>query len=153
MRKIASLTAVAGVLALAVSGLAGAASVEPWLVLGNPSCTGATKTGNLVSGTYAVSFGGFAGSVTVTVSNTAQGPEFSFATDSASHLVTSVVVKGGPNANLYDYGAPGVASDTGLHSPLNTNGKWYGLSHVCFFTEKKSTPPPPKKKSGITKPT
>jgi uncharacterized repeat protein (TIGR01451 family) len=47
-----------------------------------------------------------------------------------------VVVKGGPDANLYDYladHAPGADRDTFLHSPVNpNNGKHYGLSHISF---------------------
>jgi hypothetical protein len=102
-------------------------------VAGNPSCEGGLKIEPVVSGTYAADFGGFAGSITVTVS----GSSFAFITDSASHLVTSVLVKGGPNANLYDYGA-GIAHDDGLTAPINpSNGRPYGLSHLCFFTDKK----------------
>jgi hypothetical protein len=138
MKRIVYLGACAAALAVAVAGTAGAALVEPTLVLGNPSCRDAVTVNNPSSGTF--------GGVTISVTNTAKGPELSFTTNSASLLVTSVVVKGGPNANLYDYGAPGVQADSGLHSPLNTNnGKWFGLSHVCFFTDKKKTPPPPKK--------
>ena len=104
---------------------------------GNPSCAGGTKIDPVADGTYPVSFGGFAGSITIDASSTAAGPVFSFQTDNASHVVTAIVVKGGPNALLYTY-SPGVSSDSGLHSPFNANsGKWYGLSHICFFTAKK----------------
>lgn len=50
-----------------------------------------------------------------------------------------MIVKGGPQANIYNYkdyndATPGVAdtfSDTGLHAPVNTNNnKWYGISHI-----------------------
>jgi hypothetical protein len=38
---------------------------------------------------------------------------------------------------------PPVTSATGLHAPLNpSNGKWYGLSHLCINSSKKSGPPP-----------
>lgn len=47
-----------------------------------------------------------------------------------------IVVKGGPDAHKYDYGANGETSDTGLHSPVNpNNGKYYGLSHISFCYE------------------
>jgi hypothetical protein len=105
---------------------------------GNPSCAGAIKIDPVADGTYNVSYGGFAGTITIDVTSSAAGPTFSFQTDNQFHVVTSVVVKGGPNALLYTY-SPGVTNDSGLHSPLNpNNNKWYGLSHLCFFTAKLS---------------
>ena len=115
-------------------------AVEPVHVAGKPPCTGELKIEPVRSGTFAASFGNEAGSITITVRDTGNGPVFDFATDKASHLVKVVVVKGGPNANVYDYGA-GVSTDSGLHAPLNKD-KWYGLSHLCFATALKSTPPP-----------
>lgn len=54
--------------------------------------------------------------------------------------VTSVVVKGGPNANLYEYD-PAVNSGTALHSPVNpSNNKFFGLSHISFCYVPKATP-------------
>jgi len=45
--------------------------------------------------------------------------------------VCALLVKGGPNALLYDYTAQGLAfGDVGLHAPDNTNGKYYGLSNI-----------------------
>jgi uncharacterized repeat protein (TIGR01451 family) len=125
--------------ALATAGTAAAALVAPVQVAGNPACSGQTKIEPVRSGTFGASFGGAAGSITVTVRNTSSGQVFDFATDSASHLVTLVTVKGGSNANIYNYGVPGVASDTDLHAPDN-GGKWYGLSHLCFGT---ALAPPP----------
>ena len=54
-----------------------------------------------------------------------------------------VIVKGGPNALLYDYGSgtDGTADDsgTGLHAPVNAkNGKYYGLSHITFCFDPKA---------------
>jgi len=108
-------------------------------------CLGGQKRdgtdGDLVSGTYPFTFEGFAGSITLDVRNTPQGKVFDFYTDDISnHFVTSIAVKGGPfGANWYNYGAAKQAgADDGLHSPFNTNsGKWYGLSHICVFTDKK----------------
>jgi hypothetical protein len=109
------------------------AAPEPVFVPGNPSCAGALIE-PVESGTYSVDFDGFTGTITITVN---EDGTFDFVTDSPSHLVTSVLVKGGPNANLYTYPAPGVSSDTGLHAPVNLkNGKFYGLSHLCFDTSK-----------------
>jgi uncharacterized repeat protein (TIGR01451 family) len=127
--------------ALATAGAAAAARVVPISVPGNPSCAGAVKIEPVRSGTFAASFGGAAGSITITVRNTSSGQVFDFSTDSASHLVTVAIVKGGPNANVYDYsGLGGVASDSDLHAP-DSGGKWYGLSHLCFATA--LAPPPP----------
>ena len=50
-------------------------------------------------------------------------------------------MKGGSNANLFDYRPAGDAADTALHAPVNpNNGTFYGLSHISFcfggqFTE------------------
>ncbi|HEY3002841.1 MAG TPA: hypothetical protein VGJ44_10880, partial [Kribbellaceae bacterium] len=59
--------------------------------------------------------------------------------------VLGVVVKGGPNANFYDYQPGGVSFGTGLHSPVNpSNEMFYGLSHVsfCYVKTPPSSPPP-----------
>ena len=126
--------------ALATTSTGSGPAVTPVVVSGNPPCTGQLKIEPVRSGTFAASFGGEAGSITINVRDTGNGPVFDFATDKASHLVKAVVVKGGPNANVYDYGA-GVTADSGLHAPLNKD-KWYGLSHLCFATALKTTPPP-----------
>jgi hypothetical protein len=50
--------------------------------------------------------------------------------------VQAVIVKGGPNSNVYDYGA-GEYGDTGLHAPLGASGgtDYYELSHISFCSE------------------
>lgn len=105
---------------------ADAASVSPTLVYGNPQCTG-LKIDPVVSGTY--------DGVTITV----HGVYVDF---TSTQTVLTVVVKGGPNANLYDYsGVGGVTSDTNLSAPTNpNNGKPYGLSHLCFTFGETPTP-------------
>jgi hypothetical protein len=56
--------------------------------------------------------------------------------------VDQVIVKGGPNANVYTY-SPEETSDTGLHTPFNENsGSNYGLSHVLFCYDSEGTPTP-----------
>lgn len=137
MKKLLSLAALVSAGVLLSAGTASSALVEPITVVGNPSCEGGIVVEPVSSGTF--------GGVTISVYTTATGQEFDF---SAAGLVQAVIVKGGPNANFYDYSAlGGVSSDTGLHSPLNTkNGRWYGLSHLCVFFEKKTPPPPPPKK-------
>lgn len=62
--------------------------------------------------------------------------------------VLAVIVKGGPNFNVYDYTSPPtlVSSDSGLHSPLH-KGKVPQISHynVCYSIE-----PPAEGDEGCT---
>lgn len=111
---------------------ASAASVEPALLAGNPSCEGAQKIEPVVSGTY--------GGVSIDV----HGSTFDFFTDGDT-VVSDVIVKGGPNANWYHYD-PAVNEDFGLHSPINPkNGRPYGLSHLCFTVGDEKNPEPDPK--------
>ncbi len=61
----------------------------------------------------------------------------------ATYEIAYVIVKGGPNANLYAYWDLLDNSDVGLHTPLNPNGntqggtKVYGFSHVDFCFDPK----------------
>ncbi|MPY99351.1 MAG: hypothetical protein GEU97_15370 [Actinophytocola sp.] len=131
MVKLAAIGVFAAVLALFGGTLSASAghwtSVEE--ISGNPSCDGGLKIEPVTSGDY--------GAVSIVVS----GSSFSFTSDTE---VTSVIVKGGPNANLYTYGAD-VFSDSGLTAPVNVkNGKTYGLSHLCFFFGDKKNPDPKK---------
>lgn len=75
---------------------------------------------------------GLSGSVDITVRNTNQGPVFDFNLD-GDFTALGVIVKGGPNANFYDYRTAGNTDDTSLHSPINhQNNRFFGLSHVSF---------------------
>lgn len=117
---------------LAVFGFAGTSSashVAPVTGSGNPSCAGGLKIEPVATGTY--------GDITIIV----DGKTFSYSTD-GSVLITAVIVKGGPGYNLYSYPAPGPSSDDGLHAPVNKNGDYYGLSHLCFSTTPKGEEPP-----------
>jgi hypothetical protein len=137
MRKSLVFAMLVGALVMATAPTAMAAQVTPTLLAGNPSCEGGVKIEPVADGVFAVP----GGTITIDVTN----GSFNF-TASAGVTVFQVIVKGGPNANLYDY-APlgGVTSDTGLTSPLNPNtGRPFGLSHLCFFTDEKKPPPPPK---------
>ena len=103
---------------------------------GNPPCDG-TKIDPVLAGTYALEGGGH---IVITLG---AGNTFSFDTQ-GSATVSSIMVKGGPNAVLWSFDPP-VESWTGLHAPLNpNNGKWYGLSHLCVSSEKKDDPDPKK---------
>lgn len=138
-RLLATLTPLALAAMVGASGVT-ASHVTPESFLGNFQCeAGDTKIDPVAGGTYDLAGGG---TITITVIQTASGPTFDFTTSGAT--VSSVVVKGGPAYNLYTY-APPVTSDTGLHAPLNpSNGKWYGLSHLCIGSDKKGDPDPKK---------
>jgi hypothetical protein len=49
----------------------------------------------------------------------------------APNRIGAVIVKGGPNANIFNYD-PQASSDTGLYSPVNNGGKVPEVSHVTF---------------------
>jgi hypothetical protein len=50
-----------------------------------------------------------------------------------------VIVKGGPNAEVYLYNDADDDSDSGLTAPWNNNsGKWYGISHIQFCFDPKA---------------
>lgn len=104
-----------------VTSVASAEHVSPVFTAGNPSCTGGVKIEPVASKTYDTALG----TITLVVHS---DKTFDF---TASFFVSKLVVKGGPNANTYLYD-PAVTSDTGLHAPEN-NGKFFGLSHLCFF--------------------
>ncbi|HZA40662.1 MAG TPA: SpaA isopeptide-forming pilin-related protein [Actinomycetota bacterium] len=111
---------------------------QPIGVHGNPDCAdllGASdflfehKTGVPTDETIPLSFNGLTGSVTVDVKPGSLF-DFSFTGDFAA---AAVIVKGGPNANFYDYRPDGAAADTDLHAPVNpANNQFYGLSHISF---------------------
>jgi hypothetical protein len=158
MRKAILLGVLATVLGFTVAAVAYAADyrdaggpeVNPTVAGAGVSnqCVGGQKLdgvgGDLVDGTYPFYFDGFLGSITIDVRDTAAGKVFDFYTsDITFDVVTSILVKGGPQANgsaWYNYAGGGfadVGADDGLHSLQNpNNGKWYGLSHICVYTDK-----------------
>jgi hypothetical protein len=116
--------------ASAVAGTPLMASVEPVFVAGNPSCVdlgyeAGFKIEPVNSGTYTIT--GTGHTVTITVN----GSYFDW---TSTIGMDAVIVKGGPNANVYIYNPPAPSlGDTGLHSPINSsNGNPYGLSHLEF---------------------
>jgi hypothetical protein len=103
--------------------------LEPGVVEGNPTCaslglgTAFVKDEDAKNGTFALGADG-----SVTVSN-ADGNTFDW---SATIGIDAVIVKGGPNANVYVYD-PESMGGSGLHAPVNpANGTFYGLSHIDF---------------------
>ena len=115
-------------------GTAGATHVDPTQESGNVSCPAGTtelKVEPVASGTFTE------GALTVTLVVT--GNTFSFTSNIG---VDVVIVKGGPNSNVYDYRPGESTGDTGLHAPINPKtGEPFGLSHVsfCFDVEAPTT--------------
>jgi uncharacterized repeat protein (TIGR01451 family) len=109
---------------------------QPILVLGNPTCAQLVpgsiefKVEPVRDGTFQISSGDLSGTLTVSVNEGMQTFGFAFNGD---FVALGVIVKGGNNANFYDYRPDGNAADTGLHAPVNpNNGNFYGLSHITF---------------------
>jgi hypothetical protein len=142
-RGLRAVSVVALILSLPIleAGLAySAPDVTPTFIAGNPSCQDVDaswtelKIDEPGSGTQSASDGTL--SVTITVH-----PDATF--DWTSNIgVDAVLVKGGPNANLYRYDPPAeVTSDDGLHAPDNPNsGTYYGLSHISFCYDTEAQP-------------
>jgi hypothetical protein len=105
------------------------ASVSPEFHPGNPTCQDLGYSFELkidppASGNYNLPDN--SGSVTVTLTSSST---FDW---SSTFGIDAVIVKGGPNANVYFYN-PESTGDTDLSTPLNQqNNKPYGLSHITF---------------------
>jgi hypothetical protein len=126
-RFLATLAALSLVAIIGASPVAATATTE--FIPGNPACDG-TKIDPVAAGTYALAGGGH---IVITLG---AGNTFSFDTE-GSATVSSITVKGGPNALLWTFDPP-VESATGLHAPENpNNGKWYGLSQLWVNSENK----------------
>jgi hypothetical protein len=109
--------------------------VEPTVLPGNQSCADVKpdafelKIEPVPSGEtkHAFTFDDVSGTVTLDVND----PLFDFSIDGA--VAISVLVKGGPNTNWYDYQPGGVTSDVDLHAPINPRtDEPHGLSHISF---------------------
>ena len=106
-------------------------SVPPVEVDGNPKCedyglTSITKFDPVNSGTK--------NGITLTKHHTY------YVKWTSTVAVDWVIVKGGPNANIYKY-ATDAFGDDWLHAPMNGD-KPYGLSHVEFCTDGNNEPEP-----------
>lgn len=125
--------AVTGLVALA--GAAGATTVTPTYVAGNPTCADVAPAGATWSDAkldFDPAPGAYTrGALHITITKDAGGLNWTTDAD-----VAAVIMKGGPNANVYAYPGTTDTSDTGLRTPLNPNGggdpKYYGISHVTF---------------------
>jgi hypothetical protein len=111
-------------------------AVQHATVPGNPQCSVGTiliKVEPVASGTY--------GKIAVVVT----GDSFSWTiTDNTATGLDAnvVIVKGGPNAEVYQYpdigGVNSYDSDSGLTAPINPKtGRPYGLSHIEFCFDPK----------------
>ena len=153
MRKLAFLALLVGVTSLAIAGIASAdhsppdgPEVSPNVVTNDGSgdgggqwdCAGGVKLDPPTAGTYVftnfdIGNNHIVSNLTLVVSYSNGKLTFESTT---GELVSDVFVKGGPNANWYDYGA-GVFHDDGLVPPTNpNNNKPYGFSHLCFYFDK-----------------
>ena len=118
-------------LSLLLTYPAAASHVTPVFVAGNPDCEDLGYDFGFKpqpepppSGTY-----NFPGDTINSVNISSDGTSF----DWTSTLgIDAVIVKGGPNANVYTY-SPEDTSDTGLHSPINPNNdNPFAISHIEF---------------------
>ena len=131
---IAPAAAVTGLLALGTA--ATATTVVPTVVAGNPTCADARKLDfDPAPGEYTL------GNLVVTITKDAGGLNWTSSLD-----VSAVIMKGGPNANVYAYPGGSDLSDAGLVTPVNPNGnaegtKNYGISHVTFCVGGPVEPP------------
>lgn len=112
--------------------------VQPTFIEGNPTCSDVSnymeyKINDVSSGSFTAPDGT---EFTIDVYSSPGGQAFNWSV--AGGVVWDMVVKGGPNANHYDYTDedPAAKADTFLHSPVNhSNNKFYGLSHISFCYE------------------
>ena len=123
--------------------------VQPIFKAGNPDCSDVMTAAQFLfqrkqdpprDATINLTFGALSGTLVVVVNEDAQTFRFTLTGD---FVAAGVIVKGGPNANFYDYRPDGNAADTGLHAPVNPNNDtYYGLSHISFCLIEDVPPPP-----------
>ena len=77
------------------------------------------------------------GEITIDVNNGAKTFDWT-----STVAIGLMVVKGGPNANLYLY-IPASFGDTGLHAPVNRAPRFFGLSHISFCDPGEAATPTP----------
>jgi hypothetical protein len=149
-----SLAGVLGVLlasAATLTALTQPASADGTVLPGNKNCSDLVAGAQELrveppaSGTF--SSGGFSVQVVVRTltsdladhaGNQTGSQVFDFTATGGS--VLAVAVKGGPDTNFYDYRPAGTSSGSTLHAPINTNKKFYGLSHISFCYVPKASP-------------
>lgn len=117
--------------------------VESELLTGNPDCTVLNtddylfehKIDNPADGITTVDplvYGDLSGTLTIEVYKVQGNEQFDFSF-TGDFEASAVIVKGGSDANLYDYRPSGEIEDEGLHAPLNPkNNKFHEVSHISF---------------------
>lgn len=148
MKKIRTyLVSLTLVVVAGLAVLATATHIEPERKAGNPTCSdfepdGTNWTEFKIEPVENGSYDDGTLNVTLTVHDGGlEDDEDRFVDWIANINVSAVLVKGGPNANLYEYD-PGEMMDTGLHAPINPNNdKPFGLSHISFCYEAPEEPP------------
>ena len=144
LRVVLAALGVAALFAMASVGAARASTVAPTVQLGNVnSCA------DVAPGTHGITIDSPSGSGTfndgtLTGSYAVSGGLTTFAWTSDTVPVNVVVVKGGPDANVYDYGA-GALGDEGLVSPDNGGANVPAISHVLLCYGRPVPPTPPAK--------
>ena len=115
------------ILGLALAGGTSATDVTPKFISGNPDCEDLSQANEVrldppSDGTFQLGNG----TVTIVIDTDAKTFDWT-----STLPVNIVIVKGGPNANAYNYSPPSTG-DTGLHSPELRSGRFAGLSHISF---------------------
>ena len=141
---MAAMVMAAGLAAAQDAGAPSGNGIQPVFVAGNPSCASiglgfGFKIDQSPNGTFTLT----AGTETVLTGGAVSDPNNSVTISNSNDTyfdwtstlgLDAVIVKGGPNANVYAYDPPSEASsDSGLHSPINpNNGTPYAISHIEF---------------------
>lgn len=142
---VAAAASVAALVAVTAPALA---APTPQVVAGNPTCADIAPDGttwteakldfNPEDGkSYTV------GNLTVAIEKADDG---SLGWNSGTTDIAAVIMKGGPDGNVYVYGGTEDFADDGLTPPINpNNGTPYGISHVsfCIGTAAPSNTPTP----------
>src|SRR5918994_7715496 len=155
-RRVAIVVAaMAGAAGLFVALPASAQSNDGEVVPGNPGCDDIAPEGEVwielkvEPPADGDEFSEDALTVNVDVRDTEDGQVFDWDSNIG---VDAVIVKGGPNANVYLYDPESMGA-TGLHAPVNPSGQWAGLSHISFCYDEDEVPPPPTPTPTPTSPT
>ena len=141
LRRTPLLAACVGLFALLAAPAAQAASVPPVLTPGNPGCPAGYTSIYKFEGAELTN----TTRANITLSNVnIDAGSFDW---SSTVAVDLVIVKGGPNANVYTYPYD-TFGDTSLVTPANDGGR-FGLSHVEFCTDGVPEQPPAQPAPGI----
>jgi hypothetical protein len=142
--RIRRTAAVLGGTVVAAMSLTGVAAANgPTYVEGNPGCADIQGSASWTELKIDPPRGGLnrVEDSYLTATATVSGTLFDWA---ATQGIDAVIVKGGPNANVYLYGSE-ATSGNDLHAPRNpSNGSYYGLSHITFCYDRGTPPAPPQ---------